>query len=97
MTSPRLVACCDDRHTSPFCPTCGKKLRERETVDEILCHFSGEIKKRKSSIRNITQQMKRPGEHEDLKITLKRKKTSLEKYERWREALRELKAKAESR
>ena len=87
----KTVICCDGQHASPFCPSCGKKLRERSVADEILCHFATTLKKHRSSLKTLRENLKKPGAdkhkiEQRIAGTLK----GIEKHERWRDALREL-------
>lgn len=84
---PNMVACCDDRHRTPFCPSCGRNLRERAVVDEILCSFAAEIKKRRTTIQNLESEPKSTRDHKRLESVQK----SLQKFERWRDEVRHLK------
>ena len=97
MSDHKPVACCDERHTSPFCPSCGKKLRERSAVDEILCHFATTIKKHRTCLRTLRENLEKPGaETRKIQRRIEGTQEGIEKHERWRDALRELRERAEA-
>ena len=86
-----FVACCDGRHRSTYCPDCGKKLREPSVDDEIIGHMTLTIKKNRGALRARREQIDEPGAN---KTKVSRQIASLEaqieKWERWRSRLREL-------
>ena len=92
------VECCDDRHESPFCPSCGRRLRERSPVDGLLIHIATTIKKQRGFIRTKRMNLEKPGAPElSLDNQIRNLECSVAKWESWRDALHELRLKAESK
>ena len=90
-----LVACCDDRHSSPFCPMCGKRLKQPSPIDALLCHLAKELKKKRGFVRTKRIAAEEPNANK-LKLSneIQRIEKTIATWESWREAIHELRAKA---
>lgn len=69
------MRCCGKDYESSFCPDCGKQLREKNPLDELLCH-----------IRNTAHRMQL-GVEERGGASWGR---SAKKWKRWRDAYEKL-------
>jgi hypothetical protein len=93
------VSCCDQQHNTPFCPDCGRKLREPSTISGLLCHLSLTIKKHRTAINTLRERLEDPKCEQPLKIKKKIAgfEAGIEKHQEWKKAINELREIAEAR
>ena len=89
------IECCGGRHATPFCPLCGKKLKERSPIDALLCHLAREIKKKRGFVMQRRRLLDEPGTNQlKVEIEISRMENTIQNWESWREAIYELRARS---
>jgi len=83
------MICCGKQHDTPYCPQCGKALRQANPLEELLAHCRDNERRTLNELRR----MEREPASETHYIEIK--KRTLNKWTRWCDALAEAAAKAQ--
>lgn len=86
------MMCCGSERKTPFCPECGKNLREPGPLDELLAHARQTARNFRSGAKRWRKRYEDDGidPNEFGCKQIDRCQSSAEKWDKWADALEEL-------
>jgi len=84
------TSCCGEEHLSPFCPTCGKRLKNIGTLHGLLAHCRVGLSCAQKAYDRAVEARKRWTDNNKGERTLRKRQKRLEKWQGWVDELEQV-------
>lgn len=93
-----MTDCCGEKRGTPFCPMCGKRMREPHPLAALLAHCQQQVEAMRTRIATLHERLnceERTGKRDRIDGRIAGSTATLEKWEGWIAALEQAIAREE--